>query len=168
LNSGCLMKERIHIHIGEFHASSKPVVIHTVLGSCVSVCLIDTIRFSGGMNHILMPGQTDLFNLKESARYGINAMELLLDSLTGLGSDRKRLVAKVFGGAHVISSISKENGVGLKNISFVLDFLEKEKIPITSMDVGGSDSRKIFFHTDSGNVFLKRIPSLLMTNADND
>lgn len=156
------MKKRIHIHIGEFHASSTPAVIHTLLGSCVAVCLFDPVKRAGGMNHILMPGQSTRINFRDSARYGLMAMELLMDGLLGLGCKPDHLVAKVFGGAHILPAISKKNGVGGKNISFVLDFLENKNIRIIGMDAGGHDSRKIFFHTDTGKVLLKRIPPLLM------
>ncbi|MBW2647458.1 MAG: chemotaxis protein CheD, partial [Deltaproteobacteria bacterium] len=34
-----------------------------------------------------------------------------------------------------------------------------ERIRIIRQDIGGYDSRSIFFHTDSGGVFLKRVRS---------
>lgn len=150
------MKNQISIHIGEYHASGEPAVIYTVLGSCVAACLFDPANRVGGMNHILLPGKADMKHFDKSARYGINAMELLINRIMGLGGDRNRLVAKVFGGAHIISTISRHYGMGEKNVLFALEFLRKEKIRVISKDVGGTDSRKIYFHTDTGNVFLKR------------
>jgi chemotaxis protein CheD len=77
-----------------------------------------------------------------------------------LGGERHHLIAKVFGGAHILPAISPENGVGSKNIEFILEFLQMEAITIVSQDLGGHDTRKIFFHTDTGDVFLKRISSI--------
>jgi len=154
------MKKQISIHIGEYHASSEPAVIHTVLGSCVAVCLFDPIKRIGGMNHILLPGKADMSRFNEPARYGINAMEVLINRIIGLGGDKHRFVAKVFGGGHVIASISGNNAMGEKNASFALEFLQTEGIRVLSRDVGGTDTRKIFFHTDTGDVFLKRIPAV--------
>ena len=94
------------------------------------------------------------------ARYGVNAMELLINRMLNLGANRSRMVAKAFGGGHIIPAISEENGIGQQNIAFTLDFLEKEGIRIISQDLGGKDSRKVSFHTDTGDVFLKRIPSV--------
>ncbi|MFN2268650.1 MAG: chemotaxis protein CheD, partial [Desulfonatronovibrio sp.] len=153
------MRKKIHIHIGEYYASREPAIIHTVLGSCVAVCLYDPYQGIGGMNHILLPGKADLDKFDVSARYGVNAMELLINRMMSLGVDRRRLVAKVFGGAHMISSISKENGVGDKNVTFAMDFLKRENIRLVSSDVGKKDSRKILFCTDSGDVYLKRVSS---------
>ena len=159
----CGVKPHISIHIGEYHASREPTVVNTVLGSCVAVCLFDPESRIGGVNHILLPGKADMGHFDVSARYGINAMELLINRMLGIGADRSRLVAKVFGGAHVIPAISPENGTGEKNVAFVMAFLEKEKICVLSKDVGGSDSRRIYFHTDTGHVFLKRVaPALQM------
>lgn len=154
------MKKQISIHIGEYHASSDPSVIHTVLGSCVAVCLFDPENRIGGMNHILLPGKADLKHFDVSARYGINAMELLINGIMAIGGDRNRLVAKVFGGGQIIYSISRENGVGEKNILFALEFLKKERIRVISEDIGGIESRNIYFHTDTGDVFLKRVPPM--------
>jgi len=155
------MKKRINIHVGEYHASSEPAVIYTVLGSCVAVCLFDPVKRIGGMNHILLPGRADMKRFDSSARYGINAMELLINRIMDLKGDRRRLVAKVFGGGDVITSISRKYSIGEKNVSFVLMFLQREGIRLLSKDVRGTDSRKVYFHTDTGEVFLKRIPPLL-------
>lgn len=152
------MKNQISINIGEYRASREPAVIRTLLGSCVAVCLFDPVKRIGGMNHILLPGKADMKHFDQSARYGINAMELLINSMMALGGDRSRLFAKLFGGAHVVSAILRENGMGQKNTAFAIEFLQKEKTRVFSKDVGGTDSRKIFFHTDTGDVFVKRIP----------
>ena len=156
--AGTMIKREISIHIGQFYASKEPAIIYTLLGSCVAVCLYDSKSRIGGMNHILLPGRADLKLFDDTARYGINAMELLINKIMSLGGNRHGLVAKVFGGAHVLPAISTENGVGRKNAAFALEFLEMESIKVISQSVGGHESRKIYFHTDTGDVFLKRIP----------
>ncbi len=150
-------KMKYSIHIGECQASREPAVITTVLGPCVAVCLFDPVNRIGGMNHILMPGKADLQAYNNPARYGINAMELLINAMMKLGANRYQLIAKVFGGAHILSSISGEYGIGLKNVECIIDYLMIEKIGIANYNIGGYDSRRIFFHTDTGEVLLKRI-----------
>jgi len=151
------MKKKIYIHIGGVYASREPTIINTVLGSCVAVCLFDPVKRIGGMNHIFLPGKADMTHFDTAARYGVNAMEKLINKMLNLGANRSRLVAKVFGGGHVISAISEENGVGQQNISFTLEFLRIEEIRVLSQNVGGTNALKIFFHTDTNDIFLKRI-----------
>ena len=153
------MKKTIRIHIGGLHATKESVIIETALGSCVAVCLYDPLKQIGGMNHILLPGKPDLRQFDAAARYGVNAMEQLINRIMAIGGRRFQLVAKIFGGAHLFPTISIENGIGKKNVAFVEEFLQMEKIRIISRDVGGHESRKVLFHTDTGDVFVKRISS---------
>ncbi len=88
------MKEQITINAGESYVSKDPVIIHTLLGSCVAVCLYDPISRVGGMNHILLPGRPDIKKFDDSARYGINAMDILITMMMKLGGTRNRFIAK--------------------------------------------------------------------------
>ncbi len=153
------MKQKIRIHVGQFFASDRPSVISTILGSCVSVCLFDPAARFGGMNHILYSGE-GLDSFDDSARFGINAMEQLINELVSFGAVRKRLIAKVFGGGNILG-LSKDRQQGLKNVEFVLAFLKMDKIKVTGQNTGGRFSRKLFFHTDTCEVLLKKTCSTM-------
>jgi chemotaxis protein CheD len=161
-------KKAVSIHIGGVYAAKRPTVIYTLLGSCVAVCLYNPVLRMGAMNHILLPGEADIQNYSAATRFGINAMEVLINKMIQFGSDRQSLQAKIFGGAHVLPSISPENGIGLKISNFVENFLMQEKIPIISKDIGGRSGRKIYFHTDTGDVFVKRLESKLLNSIQKD
>ena len=122
--------EKAAIHVGEIYVGRKPTVVQTLLGSCVSVCLIDRTARIGGMNHILLPGKPDLHSFDASARYGVNAMEMLIGGIQRAGAARRRLEAKVFGGANVLTGLDKTFNPGFRNGAFVMEFLELEKIPV--------------------------------------
>src|SRR5580658_1230516 len=119
------------IHIGQILADSKPLAIRTILGSCVSACLYDPITHIGGANHILLPSDELTDPSRLEARFGVHAMELLINAMMQLGADRRRLVAKAFGGANVLAGMSSPT-VGERNVSFVKDFLKTEGIRLTS------------------------------------
>lgn len=155
---------RINLGIGELHADSRPSVITTVLGSCVSVCLFDPVAHIGGMNHILLPGNADLKNCNDSARYGVNAMELLINKMISVGARRGRLQAKVFGGGRMLTDTPQVFSPGRDNTRFVFDFLETEGINVISYNVGGAYGRKIHYFTHSGQVLMKRVKSLSAIN----
>jgi chemotaxis protein CheD len=158
------MKNTVSLSIGEYHASKEPAVVCTTLGSCVAACLFDPVSQIGGMNHILMPGKARLGECDAGARFGVNAMELLINALMKAGADRRRIVAKVFGGASVILGVSRKYAVGHKIAAFIVEFMTTEKIRILSRDLGGNYTRKIVFYTDTGDVFMQRINSTIFLN----
>lgn len=149
----------VHLNIGDFHFDTEPVVMKTLLGSCVSVCLFDPHSpHRGGMNHIFLPGKSSIAKHDKNARYGIHAMEVLINQFLRHGIPRSKLKAKVFGGGHIIDlGIKKEeDSIGKRNIQFVREFLEMEKIPILSIDVGGRFCRSVKFNTASYEVLIRK------------
>ena len=104
----------------------------------------------------MLPGEINRQNVfnDESGRYGMFAMELLINDMLKRNSQKRNLVAKVFGGGHVLNTA--EGKIPESNIAFALEFLETENIPIASRDVGGTDARKIFFFARTSRVLLKR------------
>jgi chemotaxis protein CheD len=141
---------------GEFYATQEDEVIVTVLGSCVSACIMDPIAMVGGMNHFMLPmkqGPQDA-DVFFAARYGAAAMEYLINNLLHLGAQRDRLVAKAFGGGKVMKAMTD---VGAQNIDFVRMFLRREEIPLWSEDLGGELPRKVYFFPHTGQVIVKRL-----------
>lgn len=136
----------LHIAQGEFiTAKGMEASISTILGSCVATCLYDEATQTGGMNHFLLPdGSGASLN---SARFGVNAMELLINALIKAGANRNRLKAKVFGGGRMIAGLTD---VGQKNAEFVLDFLRREGIECTGQSLGGTQARRVEFWPGTG------------------
>lgn len=145
---------RMTIHIGGLHASRQPLLLDTVLGSCIAACLYDPVLGIGGMNHFMLPEGSDPGD-PTSTRYGVNAMELLISDLMKLGADRRRFQAKIFGGGHVLNIRESLDGVPQRNINFVKQFLDTEQIPVIREDLGGFQPRRVLFETQTGKVFLK-------------
>ena len=148
------------IYPGEFHVSSTDIIA-TVLGSCIAVCIKDMKTGLGGMNHFMLPGDvrsTGIFQ-SSSAKYGMFAMEQLINELLKKNGSKKDFVAKVFGGGHVLNVRKTGGSVPESNIEFVKAFLAMEQIPVVKQDVGGYTGRKILFFPDTAKVLLKRLES---------
>jgi chemotaxis receptor (MCP) glutamine deamidase CheD len=143
------------IYIGGIHASEEPQIVKTLLGSCISVCLFDPVRSIGGMNHFMLP--RGVASDGESSRFGVHAMDCLIGAMMKLGADRRRFVAKVFGGAHVLNVKESAGGVPQQNIEFIREFLREEGFPVLSEDVGGYHPRHVHFYTANGRAFIKRV-----------
>ena len=151
-------KNRISLYAGEVAASQLPVVLDTLLGSCVAVCLYDPWLRAGGMNHILLPfckaGESN-------PRCGVHAIKLLINELMKLGGDRRRFVAKAFGGANVLQGI-KMPPIGERNARFVREFLAAEKIPLLAERLGGDHAVHLYFRTDSGKVTVHTVDGSIL------
>ena len=151
-------RSEIVINSGEFYSSDKDVVISTLLGSCVSVALYDLSVPVGGLNHFLLPfpKNTDDPLFSSSAKYGINAMELLINDILKKNGKKKSLRAKVFGGSTVMDLHKRAvYDIPKMNIAFVFGFLEAESIPVDSYSVGGTIPRRISFFPYDSRVLVK-------------
>ncbi len=138
-----------YVSQGEFLTSKDPhETMSTVLGSCVAACLWDPVALIGGMNHFLLPNAGTGADAI-SSRYGINAMEMLINNLLKLGADRHRLRAKLFGGASMSSNLADIGGL---NARFAKSFLATEDIPCVAASLGGNSARRITFHPTSGHA----------------
>jgi len=149
---------------GEYYVTTTDEIITTVLGSCVSACIRDPLIGVGGMNHFMLPGCTtqrmDRWGGDNclATRYGIAAMEMLINDLLKLGSQRSRLELKLFGGGNVMSM--DVNNVGDNNIQFVRQFVKTEGIPVVAEDLGEAFPRKVNYFPKTGKVMVRRLRSL--------
>ena len=141
---------------GEFHISSDPEdLFSTVLGSCVAVCLHDPVRQIGGMNHFLLPfGQEE--GTSRPVRYGLFAMEMLINALMKEGAIKSRLQAKLFGGARISADL---RDIGQSNAAFARDFLASEGIQCLAESLGGTNARRVVYRPATGHARMLLVPS---------
>ena len=146
----------IQITQGETHVTDAPgEILTTILGSCIAACIRDPAIGVGGMNHFLLP-QSDGED-RDAKRYGVNAMELLINGLLKRGAVRERLEAKIFGGANVIAGLSD---IGSRNAAFAEQYLADEGIRLVGGDVGGSTPRRIQYWPADGRARQLAMPPM--------
>ncbi|MDB5448142.1 MAG: cheD [Phenylobacterium sp.] len=147
----------VHIVQGEHHVTNDPeVVLTTILGSCVAACVRDPLTGVGGMNHFLLPGDDRHKGDPDSVRYGVHAMELLVNALLSRGARRERLEVKLFGGARLITGLTD---VGELNATFAEDFLRREGLSHVGGSLRGDCGRRIQYWPVNGRarqVFLTK------------
>jgi len=135
---------RVTVMQGETRVSDDPgVVLTTVLGSCISACLYDPVAKVGGLNHFLLAepgsGETDPRSLQ---RYGVYAMEVLINAMMAMGATRTNLKARIYGGASLRDGF---RDIGATNALFARRFLRDERIALVGEDVGGNGARRVEF-----------------------
>lgn len=150
-----LERGAIHLHPGQVGVT-RDRSMTTLLGSCVSVCLYDARIQLMGMNHFLRPRVQYKMNATESNLSGMAALDTLVNAMMKQGAQRSRLQAKVFGGAHVLSVMSRFVP-GDHNIRFAQDWLAAELIPVLAADLGGQRARKIVADPLTGMVHCRYI-----------
>lgn len=149
---------------GEYYVTCQDEIITTVLGSCVSACVRDPAAGVGGMNHFMLPGdrtkRLDQWAGQDSlaTRYGIAAMEMLVNDLLKQGARKDRLELKLFGGGKVLAM--DINDVGNRNIQFVREFIKTEGLVAVAEDLGGTHPRKVNFFPKTGKVMVRRLRAL--------
>jgi len=145
---------------GEFFVTRLDMMVVTVLGSCVSACIRDRVTGIGGMNHFMLPGEDNANGpVSVSARYGVHAMEMLVNRLLQHGAQRQNLEAKAFGGGKVLRGFTT-NTVGIRNANFVLHFLKTERIPLVASDLLDVYPRKVCFFPKTGRVLVRKLKTL--------
>lgn len=145
---------------GEYYVTAADEAITTVLGSCVSACIRDKVMGVGGMNHFMLPdGGAARHGAvpDEAARYGMYAMELLINAVLKQGGHRRNFEVKIVGGGRMIANMSD---IGRRNIDFVQRFLATEGLPVAAADLGDVHPRKVCYFPASGKMRVKKLRSL--------
>ncbi len=147
---------------GEYYVTPHDEGVYTTLGSCISACIRDRVSGIGGMNHFMLPASADptdwkSTSLSASTRYGNFAMEHLINDILKNGGKRQNLEVKLFGGGRILANMTD---VGMRNITFVRDYLATEGLKVVAEDVGDIYPRMVVYFPSTGKVRVKRLRSL--------
>jgi chemotaxis protein CheD len=146
----------VYLYPGQLFTASEPLLVSTILGSCVAVCLWDADASLAGINHYLLP--SDPVRGHSDLRYGNIAIERLINEMVSAGATKYRLTAKLVGGASILGKASgTRQSIGDQNVAVARQILEKHGIPINAEQTGGQRGRKLVFHTGNGCAYSKEI-----------
>ncbi|HLW56388.1 MAG TPA: chemotaxis-specific protein-glutamate methyltransferase CheB [Bacteriovoracaceae bacterium] len=147
--------------IGECFVSDEPIVLSTILGSCISVCLYSKTNKIGGMIHYALPDRGHAKNsLRNDLNFGDSAIQILVDKLNSLhGSAIKDFEAKIVGGGKVIHEFGQTPDIGTLNIMTARKVLKDLRIPVVGEHVGGSSGRLIYFYPHEGRLRVSLLES---------
>ncbi len=158
---------QVYLRPGELHLARRPAILRTILGSCVGVTFWSARLGVGALCHAMLPRcpQTSSVGLgfAESRRYVDFCIRYLAQKFDALGAARLELEVKVFGGADVLpvsAKASPQTTIGAQNRKVAMELLQAEGFVIAATDLGGTFGRSILFHTGTGEVMLRRLPTL--------
>jgi len=147
---------------GEMVLREEPMIVTTLLGSCVAVIMFSPRLRLGAICHAVLPSCRKEMPCShghlDSGKYVECAIRSMLDGFLARGVAKNEIVVKLFGGSDMFDTASvRSQSVGRQNMQMALRILEGQSVRVVTQDMGGQRGRKIIFHTHTGEVFLKRL-----------
>lgn len=144
----------LHLNPGELVVARKPVLISTILGSCVSVCLHNP-NGASAMCHAVMPIMNH-YKQNPPFYYVDRSIEYMFKQLAG-----ERFTIKLYGGANSLGCLKNEKAhsafaVGPKNIVAARETIKKAGFAITFEQTGGDRGCRLLFNTGTGEIIYKK------------
>ena len=151
------IQTNIHtIGIAGVKVVKTPQKIRTVLGSCIGVAIYDRVAKIGRMAHVMLP--CSILGKGDRGKFADTAVDWLLEDVLNAGGEKKRLTAKITGGASMFGA-QVDGGIGSKNVKAVKERLSHHSIRLAAEDVGGTKGRKMLLDPGSGQVEVQVIGS---------
>ena len=128
----------------------------TGLGSCVGIALFDPQTKVAGLAHIMLPTSNNE-NEPNRAKYANTAVPVLLEMMEQRGANRRRIIAKLAGGAQMFTFAGQSDlmRIGPRNVDAVKQSLAQFAIPIKSEDTGGNCGRTIELYCTDGSLMIR-------------
>ncbi len=149
-----------HVGIGDCCYAPKPMLLATVLGSCVSVTFHHPGRGIGGMFHAMLPEIALAKARPRPCLFADGAVDALLARFCAARLKPADLVVKLFGGANTMQAMHPADlremlDVGRKNVESARAALAAHGLSPAAEDVLGPYGRKLFFATGTGEVWVR-------------
>lgn len=154
------MSKIIRVGMADLNICRAPDIITTLgLGSCVGLTFYDSVTKVGGMVHYMLPDSTQISNNSNIAKFADTGIKELLQRVMAAGGDRRRLVAKIAGGAKMfkVTSASTIGNVGEKNAIAARKMLAQLGIRLVAEDCGLDYGRTVELHCESGEFHIKAV-----------
>jgi len=154
------------VTVADWAADQGSVDLLTLgLGSCVAIMLYDKDAKVGGMAHVLLPSRSLARDASNPAKFPETAVPLLLQRMTRLGAEPRRIVAKLAGGASMFAALMTPGTIqmGERNIVASRNALRDADVPVTAEAVGGAQGRSVRFHLADGSVEIRTVGSDAIT-----
>ena len=155
------MGQVIKVGMADLNICKSPDVLTTIgLGSCIGIALYDPTTKISGLAHIMLPDSTQIRNNSNIAKFADTGIAETLRLMLLQGANRKRIVAKIAGGADMfgLANASKSTfRVGASNIEAAKENLKKLGIPLVAEDVGKNYGRTVIIRSEDGAFVIKSV-----------
>ncbi len=150
----------IKVGMADLKTAKAPDTLTTLgLGSCIGIALWDPTTKIGGLAHIMLPDSTKIRNNSNIAKFADTGIVELVRQMEALGVPRRRMVAKIAGGAKMfeVSGTTSVGNIGEKNAIASKKALQQLGIPILAEDTGLNYGRTVELDCSNGDYIIKAV-----------
>jgi chemotaxis protein CheD len=149
----------IRVKVADYAVASEGVIATIGLGSCVAIVLHDPVAHIGGLAHILLPEESMSRDHSNPAKFPATIVPIIIDEMRRLGASRKRMRAKIAGGASMFSNLMTHGSmnIGARNVAAVREVLVRAKVPIVAEDTGSDHGRSVYLYIEDGRVEIRSL-----------
>jgi len=146
--------DSVEVGVAAICVARHPARLMTpALGSCVGVALWDPGVRLGALGHVMLPCPGD-GTPGHSAKYAEWAVPEMVRQLVDQGATRRRIQAKIAGGAAMFARESSVPSIGERNVEEVKRQLESLQITLLAEDTGQAHARTVELALDTGILFV--------------
>jgi chemotaxis protein CheD len=138
------------LHPGDVAVGACGDRFETLLGSCVTIILIDPRRTQAALCHVVHAGAPAGGSTKGSTAYGEAALAAMARLLRGRGFALAQCEAYLMGGGNMFPGQDASPQVGDRNTLWALDALAREGIAVMQRDTGGAGYRRLSWTVGPG------------------
>ena len=156
----------IKVGMADLKTGKAPDILTTLgLGSCIGIALWDPTTKIGGLAHVMLPDSTKIRNNSNIAKFADTGITELVRQMEEMGVPRKRLVAKIAGGARMfeVSGTTSVGNIGEKNALASKQKLKELGIPILAEDTGLNYGRTVELNCENGDYVIKAVGKSVKT-----
>ncbi len=144
------MNEIIYVNTGEVKSGDRGSILNSgAIGSCVVVCIYNSLKKTGAMAHIMLSGEAPK-EQEENTRYASNAILKLMNQMNKNNDQSSKLETCIIGGANVLKR--PNDTIGKSNIESVEKLLYENDLKISKKAVGGYERRTVVFDIEKGSI----------------
>ncbi len=160
--------ELVYLKGGEIYFADSPVVVHTILGSCVALVLYSKTHKISAICHAKFGAPKQCAQLSGKCidkrmqctdnLYASCMWRKMIQEMEKRNVKRGDRKVKIFGGASILKKTpNNTQSIGENNVQTMLDIIERSGIALANKAVLGGQGRVLYLMSDIGRVYVKGV-----------
>ena len=159
---------------GEVILTNKPLLVWTILGSCVTVTFFHKKTGLSAICHTQLPQKLERkksctgscpnpcykeADIENSMKYTSCAVKFMVEEFIKMGVDINEIEIGLYGGAKMLGISSPAKSIGDQNVEMARKILSDNGLQAKKNNTRGFTGRKVYFNTLTGKIEIEEIPN---------